>query len=142
MKAMASVIVLALLLPACNDEGGAPAAPSSPVPTPPPRTTGPAPPTAPVSSNQPPVLGIKIRPDTPSGPVPRDVNVNMCPSTDPEGDRLIFEYKWGGTGGTHFSFQCRDDHTYTVPGSYRAFFCVNDDHDHRVCANVRIDITP
>ena len=54
---------------------------------------------------------------------------------------MIFEFKWGGTGGEHFSYLCRDDHTYERPGRYHAFFCANDDHDHRVCANVLVDIT-
>jgi hypothetical protein len=139
-KRAVCAIILALLLPACNDEGNGPAAPSSPAATPPP-AVAPAPPPAPVpSSNQPPALEITVRPDQPSGPAPREVNVNMCGSTDPDGDRMIFEFKWGGTGGAHFSYLCRSSHTYERPGRYRAFFCANDDHDHRVCANVLVDI--
>ena len=143
MKRAAFAIVLALVLPACDDKSDAPTAPSATPPPPvapaPPAST-PVPPPVP-SSNQPPVLRISIRPDQPSGPVPREVNVNMCGSTDPEGERMIFEYKWGGTGGEHFTYLCRGRHVYEQPGSYRAFFCVHDEHDHRVCANQRIDIT-
>ena len=140
VKRAAFVIALAVLLPACNDESGTPAAPSTSVPTPP-RGSGPTPPDSVPSSNQPPTLEITVRPDPMSGPAPRDVNVNMCGSRDADGDRMIFEFKWGGTGGEHFSYLCRDDHTYERPGRYHAFFCANDDHDHRVCANVLVDIT-
>ena len=139
-KWTAGAIVLALLLPACNDEVVAPGAPSSPAPTAPPGGA-PAPPVSVPSSNQPPALEINLRPDPPSGPAPREVNVNMCGTRDPDGDRMIFEFKWGGTGGENFSFLCRSSHTYERPGRYRAFFCANDDHDHRVCANVLVDIT-
>jgi hypothetical protein len=137
-KWAASAIVLAFLLPACNDERATPATPSTPVATPP--GGAPAPPVSVPSSNQPPTLEITIRPDPPGGPAPHDVNVNMCGSRDPDGDRMIFEFKWGGTGGEHFSYLCRDSHTYERPGRYRAFFCANDDHDHRVCANFLVDI--
>jgi hypothetical protein len=140
MKRASLAILLALTLPACDDDSNAPAAPSAPVtttPAAPPRV----PPAPPLSLNEPPVLEIKIRPEPPSGPLPREVTVNMCGSRDPEGDRMIFEFKWGGTGGEDFSFLCRSSHTYERPGRYRAFFCANDDHDHRVCSNVLIDIT-
>jgi hypothetical protein len=139
-KRAAFAIVLALVLPACNDEPATPTAPSTLVATTLPAGPPAAPPTIPLS-NQPPALEITVRPDQPSGPAPREVNVNMCGSRDPDGDRMIFEFKWGGTGGEHFSYLCRDSHTYERPGRYRAFFCANDDHDHRVCANVLVDIT-
>ena len=139
MKRAAFAIAVAVLFPACNDESRTPAAPSTPRPPAPP-AVAPAP--APVpSSNQPPTLEITVRPDPMSGPAPREVNVNMCGSRDADGDRMIFEFKWGGTGGEHFSYFCRARHTYERPGRYRAFFCANDDHDHRVCANVLVDIT-
>ena len=142
LKRAAFAIVLAVLLPACNDERETPAAPSAPAATPPPAVPPAPPPSLVPSSNQPPTLEITVRPDQPSGPAPREVNVNMCGSRDPDGDRMIFEFKWGGTGGAHFSYLCRSRHTYEQPGRYRAFFCANDDHDHRVCANVLLDITP
>ena len=141
MKRAPSAIVLALLLAGCNDEKESPAAPSSPAAPAPPAVAPPPPPSLVPSSNQPPTLEITIRPDPPSGPAPREVNVNMCGSRDSDGDRMIFEFKWGGTGGEHFSYLCRDSHTYERPGRYRAFFCANDDHDHRACANVLVDIT-
>jgi hypothetical protein len=141
VKRAALALVLALLLPACDDTGDAPAAPSNPTqpPSGPPLSGPPEPP--PSSANQPPSLEINVRPDPPRGPAPREVNVNMCGTRDPEGDRMIFEFKWGGTGGEHFSYLCRSSHVYERPGTYRAFFCANDDHDHRVCANVLVDIT-
>jgi hypothetical protein len=139
MKRAAFAIALAVLFPACNDESQTPAAPSTPSPTAPP-AVAPAPTPVP-SSNQPPFLEINVRPDQPGGPAPREVNVNMCGSRDPDGDRMIFEFKWGGTGGAHFSYLCRSSHIYERPGRYRAFFCANDDHDHRICANVLVDIT-
>ena len=142
MKRAAFAIVLALVLPACDDKSDAPSAPSAPTATPTPPFGPPLRPDPPVESNEPPVLRISIRPEQPSGPAPREVNVNMCGTRDPDGDRMIFEFKWGGTGGENFSFLCRSSHTYERPGRYRAFFCANDDHDHRTCANVLVDITP
>jgi hypothetical protein len=140
MKRAALAIALAVLLPACNDEGQTPAAPSTRAPATPPGGA-PAPPVSVPSSNEPPTLEITVRPDPMSGPAPREANVNMCGTRDPDGDRMIFEFKWGGTGGEHFSYLCRSSHTYERPGRYRAFFCANDDHDHRVCANMLVDIT-
>ncbi len=142
MKRAAFALVLALVLPACKDKTAAPAAPSAPSAPAPPVVAPPVAPAPPSSSNEPPELLITIRPEQPSGPVPREVNVNMCGTRDPDGDRMIFEFKWGGTGGEHFSYLCRSSHTYDRPGNYHAFFCANDDHDHRVCFNQRIDITP
>lgn len=136
----ALALALAVFLPACSDDEPTPAGPSRPAATPP--AAAPAPGPAPgASSNQPPTLEITVRPDPMSGPAPREVNVNMCGSRDADGDRMIFEFKWGGTGGAHFSYLCRSSHVYERAGRYRAFLCANDDHDHRVCANVLVDIT-
>jgi hypothetical protein len=143
MKRAAFAIVLALLLPAC-DEDETPAAPSAPVSTPTPPSGPPVPPpTAPPVGNQAPSLVFRLRPEA-VGAVPFTVTANMCGSTDPEGAPIVFEYKWGGNAfpRPHFSYFCRDDHVYTVPGAYHAFFCVNDDHDNRVCQNVLITVTP
>lgn len=140
--AVACAILLAVVLPACDDNE-TPGGPSTPAPTTAPPFGPPTPPTPPVSAgNQPPALVFRLRPDSPVGPVPLEVIANMCGSSDPEGVPLIFEYKWGGMPRPHFSYFCRDDHVYTVPGTFHAFFCVNDDHDNRVCENVLITVTP
>jgi hypothetical protein len=84
---------------------------------------------------------VNFTPDPPSGgTAPYTLNANMCPTVEPEGERLIFEFKWGGAGRSHFSYFCRDSHTYTQPGRYRAWFCAHDDHDNHSCHNVTIDV--
>jgi hypothetical protein len=100
-------------------------------PSPPPPTINTGPTTTPPAANEAPVLSIKVHPH--QGPAPLDVNVNMCQTTDPDGDPLTYEYKWGGTGHRKVTTSCREDHTYAEPGKYKAFFCANDGHDHEVC---------
>jgi hypothetical protein len=104
MKRALAAILLIGVLPGCESSVTAPALPPPPTPTTGPETTPPA-------ANQEPTLAIKVHPHR--GPAPLDVNVNMCRTTDPDGDPLTFEYKWGGT--------------------YKAFFCVDDGNDHEVC---------
>lgn len=145
MKRATVVIALALAVAACNDEVERPTSPERVVATPfvPPAPVAvpTRPPTPAPEANGGPTLHFSIRPDPPSGPASREVTVNMCGSTDPEGERLVYQYKWGG-GAEHFSFACRQSHVYDREGSFHAFFCVYDEHDHRDCANQRIDITP
>ena len=143
---LACALVAALALPGCDDDD-TPAAPTTAAtPTPPPPGTGPGVPGGiPPASNQPPSLVFRLRPDPPGGTAPLAMTANMCGSADPEGAAIVYEYKWGGTGGRpipHFSFFCRDDHVYEQPGTYRAWFCVNDDRDNRVCENVTIVVSP
>jgi len=143
MKRALIAALITAALASCNDKSTTVsevrAVQQAPVPAPTPTPTpAPAPPQA--SNNQPPNLVFKINPDPASGPAPWPVTVNMCQSTDPEGDPLIFEYKWGGEGRPGFSGRCREDHTYTKRGNFHAFFCVHDDHDHRVCHNELIGI--
>jgi hypothetical protein len=145
MRSAVLVIALALAVAACNDGVDTPASPprvqATPFvpaapPTVPTRPAAPAP-----EANAAPTLRFAINPDLPGGPVPQVVTVNMCGSTDPEGEPLVYEYKWGG-GAQHFSYFCRSTHVYDQPGSVRAFFCVHDEHDNQSCVSQRIDITP
>jgi hypothetical protein len=143
MKRAVLALLLASAAVSCDNDKSTisevqPAAPAPPAPA---FTPTPVPTPVPASNNQPPSLVFKIRPDPASGPAPWPVNVNMCQSSDPEGDPLIFEYKWGGEGRPDFSRSCRMDHTYTNRGNFHAFFCVHDDHDHRVCWNELIGIS-
>jgi hypothetical protein len=145
MRSAIVVIGLALAVAACDDEVERPFSPprvqATPfVPAPPPAV--PTRPNAPTpEANGAPTLRFAINPDQPSGPAGLVVTANMCGSTDPEGERLVYQYKWGG-GAEHFSYFCRFSHTYDTPGTFRAFFCVYDEHDNRECFNQRIDITP
>lgn len=145
MKRATLAVGFALALLACNDTVEGPTSPPRVQATPPPLVAPPPvparPPTPVPEANDAPVLRISIRPDPPSGPLPREVTVNMCGSADPEGERLVYQYKWGG-GAEHFSYGCRSSHVYETEGSYHAFFCVHDEHDHAACSNQRIDITP
>jgi hypothetical protein len=134
-------VILAVVLPACDDNNDTPAAPTITATPAPPSGPPVPPPTAPPVGNQVPSLVFHLRPEA-TGSAPFTVTANMCGSADPEGAAIVYEYKWGGTPfpRPHFSYFCRDDHVYTEPGSYRAFFCVNDDHDNRVCQNVLITV--
>ena len=90
---------------------------------------GPSPP----RSNQPPEAVFKTTPDavagTIRGPAPLDVRFNMCASSDPEGDPLLFRMDFDGDGrfdragttGAH----CRADHRYAA-GTWTARNCLSD----------------
>jgi hypothetical protein len=138
------VIVGAVLLPACDDSRQVTTSPERVVATPPvppaPVPIPTRPPTPVPEANGAPTLRISINPDEPGGALPREVTVNMCGSTDPEGERIVYEYKWGG-GAQHFSYFCRMSHTYEQPGRFRAIFCAHDEHDNASCVNRLIDIT-
>jgi hypothetical protein len=140
-RALVTALLVAVAAACDKDKSNisevAPPAPAAPAPA---FTATPLPTPVPPSNNQAPTLVFRIRPDPASGPAPWPVNVNMCQSSDPEGDPLFFEYKWGGEGRPTFSGSCREDHVYTKRGDFHAFFCVHDDHDHRVCWNELIGI--
>jgi PKD repeat protein len=84
-------------------------------------------------SNQPPQAVFKTTPDAVAGTIrgtaPLDVRFNMCASSDPEGDRLLFlmdfdgdgQFDHAGTTGAH----CRTDHSYAA-GTWTARNCLRD----------------
>ena len=144
MKRFTLVLALAVaVLPACDEDVEHPTSPERVVATPfspPPPIPIPTRAPAPVPEpNDPPTVHFSIRPEAPGGVAPVEVTVTMCGSTDPEGEPLVYQYKWGG-GAEHFSNACRQSHVYDTPGSFRAFFCVYDQHDNRDCVNQRIDV--
>jgi hypothetical protein len=76
--------------------------------------------------NQMPVPVFKVHPT--GGPAPLEVTFNLCPSDDPENDRIVF-IVYFGDGETHQG-SCRVRHTYEV-GRYRAGACIWDNRpDH------------
>jgi hypothetical protein len=116
-------VLLVFLLPGCNEE-------SSPTTTTPTTTLAAAPtPTAPppttvTPTNQPPVPVFKVTPFPVEGPAPLTVNFNLCPSYDPDGDRILFAFSFGD-GETLQGPPCRFKHTYAA-GRYVAQMCLWD----------------
>ena len=90
--------------------------------------TGPIP-----GTNQPPTPVFKTSPrankGTISGTAPFKVEFNMCPTPDPEGDKLYFSMDFDGDGikdqGGTTGGNCRRDHLYPV-GTWTAHICVRD----------------
>jgi hypothetical protein len=58
------------------------------------------------------------------GKAPLRVVANMCETTDPDGDKLLFTYVWGD-GAFHDGGRCVQDHTYRR-GVYDLKVCVGD----------------
>lgn len=85
--------------------------------------------------NTPPTAVFRTTPDAGpgdqiSGPAPFVVRFNMCPSGDPDGDRLLFTMDFDGDGrneaeGTSGAACRRDSNPYTA-GSHTARICVTD----------------
>ncbi len=94
--------------------------------------TGPPPPPA----NLPPTPVFKSTPDAGgsngdkiNGTAPLGVRWNMCPSSDPDSDKLWFLYDFDGDGrfdreGTTGAF-CRTDYVYAA-GTWHTKLCVHD----------------
>ena len=112
-------------------------------------------PSPPPGSNQAPNAVFKSTPDavgtTINGTAPLTVRFNMCPSTDPENDRLYFlmdfdgdgTFDLGGLTGAH----CRTDHVYAA-GTSKARNCLHDIeadgdalHDDQ-CKTYSVVVTP
>jgi PKD domain len=91
----------------------------------------PAPP--PVTGNQPPDAVFKTNPAAAGsriqGAAPFQVRFNMCPTVDPDGDRLLFTMDFQGDGAIDVAgstgAECRHSVVYS-PGSYRPRVCVTD----------------
>jgi hypothetical protein len=121
----ASVLVLMLLLPACNDDSSpttittvTTTLPAAPAPVAPPPTAPPP------LGNRPPVPSFKVTPFPPEGNAPLAVNFNLCPTADPDGDRILFVFDFGD-GVTLQGPPCRFLHTYAA-GRYTAKMCLWD----------------
>ena len=110
--------------------GPSPVAAATPVPTP----TPPAP-------NQAPVLDVRVSPRPVTGSPPFAITVDMCRTSDPEGDELRFAFEFEGEGKTLVS-ECRAAHTYDRPWSGQAYFCATDgDPEHLVCRIVAVSVS-
>jgi PKD domain-containing protein len=120
------LLVLAGLLGACDDDDDSPGQPTgnvSPTPAPPPTPVPTLPPPPPVG-NQPPVPEFKVTPFPTRGPAPLEVNFNLCPTADPDGDRIVFFFDFGD-GTSAQGPPCRQQNTYHH-GRFTANMCVWD----------------
>jgi hypothetical protein len=112
--------------------------------------TGPSP-----GANQPPKPVFKTNPlanhGTIKGTAPLSVRFNMCPTSDPDGDKLYFTMDFNGDGkvdqGGTTGGNCRRDHVYAA-GTWTAYNCVRDIdasgkalHDDQ-CATYTVEVTP
>ena len=127
IPALFGVLFLAVLLGHCGDDSPneSSATPTAPTPAPPPTPvpTIPPPPPGP-TGNQPPVPEFKVTPFPATGKAPLDVNFNLCPTADPDGDKIIFFFDYGD-GTTAQGPPCRQQNTYHA-GRYTANMCVWD----------------
>jgi PKD repeat protein len=91
-------------------------------------------PSSAVGGNQPPNAEFKTNPIDDglgriTGKAPFTVNFNMCPSTDPDGDALLFTMDFNGDGKLEVNgttgASCRRANTYAA-GTYKAKICVTD----------------
>lgn len=82
-----------------------------------------APPAA--GPNNPPTAVFLVNPLPADGPAPLRVVLNMCESTDPDGDALFFTYDWGD-GSFHDGTRCVHDHNYNKQGRHQLTGCVSD----------------
>jgi hypothetical protein len=112
-----------------NDGSDArPPQPPPPSPAPPPGSTvppgsgPPPPPPPPPGSNGPPNGVFVVSPDPPLGASPMAVRFNLCRSTDPDNDTLVFRFDFGD--GQSARGSCREDHTYQAPPNGEAVYTV------------------
>lgn len=132
-------VVLLLGFVGCSAGSG----PAAPLPQPP---AGPSlPPTprssvAPPPANQPPHLEVRVTPTPISGNAPLTINVNLCRSSDPDGDLLSYVFEYQGEG-KRFSAGCQERHVYATPVQARAVFCVSDGMPrHLICRPFQVTI--
>lgn len=129
---LGACLLLGGLMGACGDSSPArSSATATPTPAPVPTAvpTLPPPPPGP-TGNQPPVPDFKVRPFPATGPAPLDVNFNLCPTADPDGDHIVFFFDYGD-GQTAVGPPCRQQNTYHH-GHFTANMCVWDsrpEHD-------------
>jgi len=128
MPSFLGLLFLAVVLVRCedNDSGTSASFPSpappplaapNPVPTLPPPQAGP-------TGNQPPVPEFRVTPFPATGQAPLDVNFNLCPTADPDHDKIVFFFDFGD-GTTAQGPPCRQQNTYHQ-GRFTANMCVWD----------------
>lgn len=130
---------LGLAAVACGS--GPPTGRSAP---PPPTAVAPVPtavPTAGPGANRLPELVLRMTPSSIRGRAPLSMDVDMCRSTDADGDPLQFAYEWAGEGKRVRS-DCRVSHTYSAPVRSVAYFCAWDGQpEHLVCRRFMVDVS-
>jgi hypothetical protein len=70
------------------------------------------------------VPAFKVTPFPARGQAPLDVNFNLCPTADPDNDKIVFFFDYGD-GTTAQGPPCRQQNTYKA-GRYTANMCVWD----------------
>jgi hypothetical protein len=99
-----------------GSSGPAPGVPTPAPPSPSPEPSpGPRPTPTPAPGNGPPTAVFAVNPDPPAGTSPMAVRFNLCRSSDPDNDPLIFRFDFGD--GEHARGSCREEHTYRVPAA-------------------------
>jgi len=139
MPAVLGILALGALLGHCGKSSSEP----SPVTTSPP-TAAPTPvPTLPPpvlpTGNQPPVPDFRVTPFPTVGQAPLVVNFNLCPTSDPDHDAIVFFFDFGD-GQTAQGPPCRQQNTYHR-GRYTANMCAWDSRPEHalVCIAFPID---
>jgi hypothetical protein len=81
-----------------------------------------------------------VTPTPISGTAPLTISVNLCRSSDPEGDALSYVFEYQGEG-KRFTSSCAARHVYAAPVQARAVFCVSDGLPrHLVCRPFQVRI--
>lgn len=119
--------------------GSGPAAPL-PQPTPPSTPSTPRTSPSPPPANQPPRLEVRVTPTPIAGRAPLTVSVNLCRSSDPDGDPLSYVYEYQGEG-KRFASHCSERHVYMAPVDAQAVFCVSDGMPrHLICRPFQVTV--
>jgi hypothetical protein len=144
MKRLAPVLLLALLLPACDDDENSNELPTGPggtvtyvEPAPLPRR-----PVATPVPDSPPTQVLKFNPNPSAGAAPFLFKVNQCLSQSSlPGYPLSFTYDYGDGVTKGGLGNCRNQHTYQKTGNFRGTFCVSDrEPGHQVCTQLTISV--
>lgn len=91
--------------------------------------------------NRPPHLEVRVSPTPIAGRAPLRVRVNLCRSSDPDGDRLSYVFEYRGEG-KRFSTECEDRYTYASALDARAVFCVSDGESrHLICRSFAVAVS-
>lgn len=90
-----------------------------------------------VPVNRPPTLDFRTFPDPATGRVPLEVTVDLCGSSDPDGDLLQFRIEWGDGS---VDGRCGGDHVYFEVGTYRLRGCATDKRSPEVCQSTQVKV--